>query len=479
MLRKKWIVLLLCILVVSAVVAGVFCVGIFTPDYQMQIQLNGERIVIVERGADYSDPGASAALLNRGKDTGNQIPVTVSTNVDTQTLGTYTVCYTASFEKCVGTAYRRVKVIDPDKPVITLSEDPERSPVDGEPYREEGYTAADNLDGDITDRVERVESDGIITYTVSDSAGNTAIAVRNIDNTDTLAPKLSLNGYNTVTLKLGDEYVEAGFMAMDNRDGDLTEKVKVSGSYNTKKAGRYALTYSVTDRHGNSTSKTRVIFVKDPSVTRVNDPNKGSKFIYLTFDDGPGAHTDRLLDILAKYNVPATFFVVNTGYIDTIKRTSAEGHTVAIHSVTHNFRQIYASEEAFFNDIYQMQDIIQYHTGKTAKLLRFPGGGSNTVSRFNRGIMSRLTKMVEEEGFVYFDWNVDCNDAGGARSASEVYQNVVLGVTGKTEAVVLMHDIKQYSVDAVEKIILWGLDNGYTFLPLTENSPTCHHRIKN
>ena len=113
-------------------------------------------------------------------------------------------------------------------------------------------------------------------------------------------------------------------------------------------------------------------------------------------------------------------------------------------------------------------------------LLRFPGGSSNTISKdYSKGIMTRLAAAVTERGFTYFDWNVDSNDAGGAKTADEVFNNVIKGVKNKQNSVVLQHDMKSYSVDAVEKIIVWGLKNGYTFLPLDANSPTCHHGINN
>ena len=86
---------------------------------------------------------------------------------------------------------------------------------------------------------------------------------------------------------------------------------------------------------------------------------------------------------------------------------------------------------------------------------------------------------MQEQGFRYFDWNVDSNDAGGAKYTSEVYNNVINGVSKKQISVVLQHDSKEFSVNAVEKIILWGLSNGYTFLPLDESSPICHHTIRN
>ncbi|MBQ9108767.1 MAG: peptidoglycan-N-acetylglucosamine deacetylase, partial [Oscillospiraceae bacterium] len=117
--------------------------------------------------------------------------------------------------------------------------------------------------------------------------------------------------------------------------------------------------------------------------------------------------------------------------------------------------------------------------GIKTTLLRFPGGSSNGVSRFNPGIMTRLTKLVEEKGFQYFDWHVDSQDAGGAKTADEVFQNVVNGVKNRKTSVVLQHDIRGYSVDAVERIIQWGLKNGYTFKALDENSPKAHHNVKN
>ena len=478
MLRNRWLIVLLCsLLVIVGTITIVY--SAFDKDYQMQMQLNGERVVAVEVGSSYVDPGASAMLLDKAKGTSEQTAVTVTGNVDTQVLGTYTVCYAATQNGCTGTIYRRVQVVDSQGPVITLTSDPEYYTMPGQPYEEEGFTAVDNYDGDITDRVESVEHDGVVTYTVSDSFGNCTTVTRNINYYDTVAPELTLQGLDVVILELGDDYVEPGCTATDDRDGDLTGSVQVTGSVDTFTAGRYTLTYSVSDSFNNTATKTRIVFVKDYAVEQVNDPTKGSKFIYLTFDDGPGAHTDRLLDILKKYNVQATFFVVNTAYISTIQRASAEGHTIAIHTATHKFKEIYASEDAYFADVYKMQEIIKKYTGQTTNLLRFPGGSSNTISSSNKGIMTRLTKLTGEKGFVYFDWNVDSMDAGGAKTAKKVYQNVVNGVSGKTNSVVLMHDIKSYSVDAVEKIIVWGLENGYTFLPLTENSPTCHHCVNN
>ena len=93
--------------------------------------------------------------------------------------------------------------------------------------------------------------------------------------------------------------------------------------------------------------------------------------------------------------------------------------------------------------------------------------------------MTRLTKSIREKGYQYFDWNVDSNDAGGAKTADEVFENVIKGVEKWTNSIVLQHDTKGFSVDAVERIIAWGLCNGYTFRALDINSPASHHGVSN
>ena len=206
------------------------------------------------------------------------------------------------------------------------------------------------------------------------------------------------------------------------------------------------------------------------------------KVIYLTFDDGPSEHTAELLDILDRYQVKATFFVTYgyPEYIDCIGEAARRGHSIGIHCYSHWYEQIYASEDAYLADMKKMDDIIYEQTGKRTKLMRFPGGSSNKVSKqYNRGIMTRLETIIEGKGYHYFDWNVDSNDAGGTNETDQVVQNVISVLEKKNVAVVLQHDAYDYSVAAVERIIRWGLENGYVFLPLTEESPGFHHGIVN
>lgn len=214
-----------------------------------------------------------------------------------------------------------------------------------------------------------------------------------------------------------------------------------------------------------------------PQTTDVEIPTE--RVVYLTFDDGPSRNTKRLLDVLDKYNVKATFFVINTSHPDIIGEEYKRGHSVGIHCYTHDYRTVYADEDAYFADLEAMQEEITKQTGDRTALLRFPGGSSNTASCFNEGIMTRLTKEVVERGYTYFDWNVSSGDAGRTTETAQVVENVINGIKNHNVSVVLQHDPKGFSVDAVEEIIVWGLENGYTFLPLTSSSPTCHHAVAN
>lgn len=476
--RWKWALGILALAVLLALAAGivVFKVNRFS----LAVVLDGEPEIKLEYGEHYEEPGAHVLLrgtLIWQEGITPEADIQIQSEVAEDTVGKYTVVYTADYRWWSASAQRTVWIVDTQCPQITLVPDPEGSLVPGTRYQEAGFTATDNYDGDITDRVVRIEKEDKITYAVIDSSGNPAYAQREIPFYDAIPPEIHLEGGADITINAGTYFRDPGFSAADNLDGDLTEQVAVEGEVVWYAPGTYTLTYTVADSFQNKTTAIRRIEVQGQPSKETVTPE--GKVIYLTFDDGPGPYTEQLLEVLAKYDVKATFFVTNSGYYDAMKKIAEEGHSIGIHTMTHNYGEIYASPEAFFQDLYGMQDIIYKQTGKKTTLMRFPGGSSNTVSCFTPGIMSLLTTAVEDAGFRYFDWNVDSNDAGGAKTARKVFENVTEGVSGKKVSVVLQHDIHAYSVEAVEDIIVWGLENGYTFLPLQEDSPTAHHGVNN
>ena len=209
--------------------------------------------------------------------------------------------------------------------------------------------------------------------------------------------------------------------------------------------------------------------------------NIKGKVVYLTFDDGPSIYTNDILNILDKYNVKATFFVTCSGDINGLaKKILDKGHTLALHTCTHKYSNIYSSEDAYFNDLNEISTRVENITGYKSKYIRFPGGSSNTVSRFNRGIMTRLTKKVQENGYKYYDWNIDSNDAAGANK-NQVYSNVIgaLKNSNRTTNMVLMHDTKSSTKDALDNIIKDALDMGYTFSNINDYTSEIHHGVNN
>ena len=205
------------------------------------------------------------------------------------------------------------------------------------------------------------------------------------------------------------------------------------------------------------------------------------KVVYLTFDDGPSIYTNDILNTLDKYNVKVTFFVTCSGDINGLaKKILDKGHTLALHTCTHKYSNIYSSEDAYFNDLNEISTRVENITGYKSKYIRFPGGSSNTVSRFNRGIMTRLTKKVQENGYKYYDWNIDSNDAAGANK-NQVYSNVIgaLKNSNRTTNMVLMHDTKSSTKDALDNIIKDALDMGYTFSNINDYTSEIHHGVNN
>lgn len=456
-----------------------------------QVEFTGlpeQETLTVECGSDYELPDVSASLRGRIFDTsGRELEVERGGELDLTKPGEYEVTWSVSY--FLGSQTRRcvVNVVDTTAPVITLTEETREYVLPGTEYDDPGFTAVDSVDGDLTESVVRVIDGSVATYTVTDSAGNVATAKREIPFNDPVPPEITLKGDKNVVYTVGErKYEEPGYTASDNLDGDLTDKVEVRGAVDDNNPGIYTLRYTVKDSYGNETTVRRTVTIraKDGTVPGGDDDSPEvdgtGKVIYLTFDDGPSKYTEKLLDVLKKYNVKATFFVVGTMKADLIAREAAEGHTVAAHSYTHEYKDIYVSEEAYFADLDKVNEVIKSKTGSYTKLVRFPGGSSNTVSRnYSVGIMTRLAAALEEKGYKYFDWNVSSGDAGGTTSTEQVYKNVINGVKNRKYSIVLQHDIKGFSVNAVEKIIQWGLEHGYTFLPLTEDSPGAHFKINN
>ena len=216
-------------------------------------------------------------------------------------------------------------------------------------------------------------------------------------------------------------------------------------------------------------------------LTEENGPREEEpvRKVYLTFDDGPSSGTDEILDILADYGVKATFFVVGKEgewARDAYCRIVEEGHTLGMHSYTHDYQQIYASLDAYQEDLLKLQDYLYEVTGVTSVYVRFPGGSSNRVSRTD---MRELIAWLEDEGFTYYDWNISSQDASGTKlTPEEVVENCLDGLEKKDNVIILMHDAasKHTTVEALPLLIesIQAMENT-EILPITEDTVPVQH----
>lgn len=284
---------------------------------------------------------------------------------------------------------------------------------------------------------------------------------------DRKAPVIELVG-GDVSMAVGDSLVEPGYVIYDDRD---VPEAEIESGVDVSKEGEYEIVYSAKDVSGNLATASRMVKVIRPAGK-----------IYLTFDDGPSDYTGALLDVLKKYGVKATFFVTGYGDDALIRREYDEGHAVGLHTNSHIYAHVYSSMENYISDLDAVSERVKRVTGKTSKLMRFPGGSSNLISAYYDGgahIMSALVGAVTDRGYTYFDWNVDSDDAGKADSPDQVYNNVVGALKVGGDSVILQHDTKPYSVEAVERIIQYGLEHDFVFEKLRADSFAAHHGVNN
>lgn len=243
------------------------------------LALEGGEKIVIEGGTEYVESGYTATDIVDGNLTES---VAVYGSVDVTKVGEYELKYhviDSSGNEAIAT--RTVTVQDTIAPVIKLSGEDTITLDLGQAYLEPGFTATDTLDGNITDQVVvsgtlRFEvGTYTIMYTVTDAAGNESTAKRTVKVVDKTAPELTLKGSHSITLIKGEKYKEPGYKAKDNVDGNITDKVVISGRIDTNKVGAYTLTYTVADSSGNKISVERIIIVNEkPDI--VKDDNDGS-----------------------------------------------------------------------------------------------------------------------------------------------------------------------------------------------------------
>ena len=178
------------------------------------------------------------------------------------------------------------------------------------------------------------------------------------------------------------------------------------------------------------------------------------KTMYLTFDDGPSAeNTVRVLDILKERNIRATFFLVGENVRknpELARRIVAEGHTIGIHTDSHDYGKIYASVDSFLEDFEAARQTILEVTGVDARLFRFPGG---SINAYNGQVAQDIIAEMTARGYIYFDWNASLEDAVGQSEPGQLVANGVQTTLGRRKVVMLAHDVKYNTAVCLEDLL--------------------------
>ena len=445
----------------------VLVLSVFALLFVPRVTLNAPLKEIVNINSSYADKGITISNVF-----GSKRIVKPLDSINTNKSRDYNINYTYKDNIFTYHISKEISVKDIEKPKIKLNGNLKEYYCPNGEYKEQGFSAYDNVDKDITDKVKVKKDKDKIIYRVFDSSGNKSEVVRKIVPKDVDSPSITLNGDSNIFLSLNESYIEDNVTINDNCDSDLTSNIKITNDIDNTKVGDYRVTYEVSDSSNNKSKIVRNVKVREPLKTNT---------IYLTFDDGPrDGTTDVILDILKEKGVKATFFVTMNGSDSLIKRIVDEGHSIGIHTASHRYDLIYASVDNYFNDLEQVRDRIYNITGVDTKLIRFPGGSSNTISKkYKEGIMTTLVNDTLNKGYQYYDWNIDSGDASFATNPTKLYNSVINSLSHDKYNVILMHDTKTYTRDALSSIIDYCLSNGYSFDSLDIDTMPIRQRLNN
>ena len=190
------------------------------------------------------------------------------------------------------------------------------------------------------------------------------------------------------------------------------------------------------------------------------------KVCYLTFDDGPSKNSEKILDILAKYDAKATFFLIGSEIREEnrliIERIIEEGHAVGLHSNVHRFDKLYTGVDVCVQDFEAQYKLLKEEYGIDTKIFRFPGG---SACSYMNGQRQSYINAMREKGYVGFDWHVSGEDSYGNPTVWSIQKNIFEHIDGYDSPIILLHDINtaDATVDALPGILEQIKNKGYSF----------------
>ncbi len=237
------------------------------------ITINGDGNIIVEVHTSYTELGA---VVSDNYDTG--LAAVITGSVDVNTLGRYYIYYDATDTTGneATTRIRHVDVVDTTLPVLTLTGSSNITLEVGSIYNEPGATVTDNYDTSPTVTTSGTVDTNtvgtyIVTYSSTDTSGNTASIQRTVNIVDSVIPVITMTGNSTEYVEYGSAYVDPGATASDNYDGNITADIVTVNPVDVGTLGTYYITYNVSDSSGNNAvSITRTVIVQDSIAPVIN-----------------------------------------------------------------------------------------------------------------------------------------------------------------------------------------------------------------
>ncbi|WP_214816585.1 polysaccharide deacetylase family protein [Exiguobacterium sp. s59] len=198
-----------------------------------------------------------------------------------------------------------------------------------------------------------------------------------------------------------------------------------------------------------------------PEPKAYNDPS----LIYLTLDDGPNWKTGKLLDVLKKHQVKVTFFILGKnikGNEHLIRRIVAEGHLIALHGMTHEREEFYASPMTAVRQMKDVQRLIYDVTGIHTNMAR-------TIYGSDAGMTPAHWQAMDEAGFAIWDWNVGSLDhiykKDNASVEQRVFNRLEANRVANIASIILAHD-HSMTPEALDTIIRYAKERDYEFRTL-------------
>ena len=277
----------------------------------------------------------------------------------------------------------------------------------------------------------------------------------------------------------GVPWADPGWTAFGPEGEDRSDAVQVTGRIRAWRRGDQVLRYTLSDKNGVLASAVRTVHVLPQQLPEAVEPAAGT--IYLTFDDGPCKNTDAVLEVLDKYDVKATFFIVarKLDYLDALPRIREAGHTIGIHAYFHpndDYSGFYRDEDAYFTDFLTAQRVLHEYTGEYAFCARFPGGSKTAGFLAGRleGKYAELYGILRDMGVRTYDWNLQ--PESGTKTTAGTVRAFQRGVSPEGWTIVLQHDTRAFSVEALDEMISWALEQGYRFSAIEPTTPELHFR---